>query len=137
MSQYQFLSDEWWDQARALREEYRDQLPTPTVEIRMNQTVTEIPFGDSDTIETHSVTTQDEGLTFDKGHIDDAEVSLTLDYDTAKAVIVEQDQAAVMQAFMSGLIKVEGDMAKLMAANTAVPNDAEKELAEKLKALTE
>jgi putative sterol carrier protein len=36
---------------------------------------------------------------------------------------VEQDQAASMQAFMSGKIKVEGDMMKIMAMQTSLPQD--------------
>ena len=38
-----------------------------------------------------------------------------MEYATARAAFVSQDQAAVMQAFMSGKVKVEGDMAKLLA----------------------
>ena len=41
-----------------------------------------------------------------------------MDYDTAKAQIVSQDQAAVMQAFMQGKIKIEGDMAKVLTLAT-------------------
>ncbi len=39
-------------------------------------------------------------------------------YDTAKAQIVTQDQSAVMQAFMQGKIKVEGDIAKVLTLAT-------------------
>ena len=36
----------------------------------------------------------------DHGHLDDADVTVTTDYETAKALFVEQDAAAGMQAFM-------------------------------------
>ena len=40
---------------------------------------------------------------------------MTVDYDTAKAILIEGNPQAGMQAFMAGKVKVEGDMAKLMA----------------------
>jgi putative sterol carrier protein len=43
-----------------------------------------------------------------------------------------------MQAFMGGKIKVQGDMMKMMALQTAMPNDdASKAIAEEIKAITE
>jgi putative sterol carrier protein len=45
-------------------------------------------------------------------------VTLTLEYDTAKAQIVAQDSSAVIQAFMAGRIKIEGDMAKVLGLAT-------------------
>jgi putative sterol carrier protein len=49
---------------------------------------------------------------------------------------VEQDQAAAMQAFMSGKIKVQGDMTKLMMMNAAPPDDLAKTVASEIKAIT-
>jgi putative sterol carrier protein len=43
-------------------------------------------------------------------------VTLTTDYATARDVFVSGNQAAGMQAFMAGKVKVQGDMTKLMAA---------------------
>ena len=40
---------------------------------------------------------------------------MTVDYDTAKAILIEGNPQAGMQAFMAGKVRVEGDMAKLMA----------------------
>jgi putative sterol carrier protein len=42
-----------------------------------------------------------------------------------------------MQGFMSGQIKVEGDMSKLMAMQTARPSDKQKELLKEISAITE
>ena len=53
----------------------------------------------------------------------DPDLTLTTDYDTAKKIFVDQDQAAGMQAFMAGKIKVQGDMMKMMAMQTAMPQD--------------
>ena len=50
---------------------------------------------------------------------------------------IEQDQAAGMQAFMAGKIKVQGDMMKMMAMQTAIPsNDFTDTIAEEIKAIT-
>jgi len=134
MASFPFLSDEWWEAAEALREEYRNRLPNPPVEMRMNQVVTDIPFGES-TMEMHTITTP-EDTTYDRGLLDDAELTVTADYDTAKSVIVDQDQQAVMAAFMSGKIKVVGDMSKLLAANAVAPNAEAMELANKIRDIT-
>ena len=40
---------------------------------------------------------------------------MTVDYLTAKAIIVDGNPQAGMQAFMAGKIKVQGDMTKMMA----------------------
>lgn len=48
------------------------------------------------------------------GHSDSAPTTLTVPVDVAKKMFVDRDQAAAMQAFMSGQIKVEGDMSQLM-----------------------
>jgi hypothetical protein len=40
---------------------------------------------------------------------------VTLDYETAKNLLVEANPQAGMQAFMAGRIRVDGDIAKLMA----------------------
>ena len=42
----QFLSDEWMAAATAIREKYADQATKVTSSIRMNQVITEVPFGD-------------------------------------------------------------------------------------------
>ncbi len=50
------------------------------------------------------------------GHLENADVTVTLDYETARAIFVDGTAHAGMQAFMQGRIKVEGDLAKLVAA---------------------
>ena len=63
---------------------------------------------------------------------------MTTDYATAKLLFVDQDQAAGMQAFMSGKITVQGDMMKLMTLQTSMPNDeVSKQIAEEIKSITE
>jgi putative sterol carrier protein len=61
---------------------------------------------------------------------------VTVDYETAKAIIVDQNPQAGMQAFMAGKVKVQGDMTKLMAMQTAQPDPAAVELGQKIKDMT-
>ena len=56
---------------------------------------------------------------------------------TAKAIFVEQDPSAGMQAFMAGKIKVEGDMTKLLAMQASAPDAVAMEMAGRLKEITE
>ena len=64
------------------------------------------------------------------------EVTVTVDYPTAKAIFVEQNPQAGMQAFMAGKIKVQGDMTKLMAMQQGTPDPAAAEIAAKIKEIT-
>ena len=60
------------------------------------------------------------------------------DYDTARALIVDRDPAVAMQSFMAGKIQVQGDMMKLMALQTAVPqNEFSEQVAEEIASITE
>ncbi len=109
--QYEFLSQEWIDVAKAIGDEYTDRVPPVTTPMRMNLVVSEAP-GDR-TIEAHMDTTSGR-LVMALGLLDAPDLTMSMDYATARAAFAEADQALVMQAFMTGRIKVEGDMAKLM-----------------------
>jgi putative sterol carrier protein len=113
MAKYPFLSDDWVTAARGVYEAHKGEAPPVPITLRANLNITDVPFS-SDPIKAHLDTSSGE-LQLDLGHLDQADVTLTMGYDTAKAQIVSQDQQAVMQAFMGGRIKIEGDMSKLMA----------------------
>ena len=71
------------------------------------------------------------------GQLDDPDVTVTTDYETAKAIFVDQDPATAMQSFMTGKITVQGDMMKLMAMQMAMPSDdASQQIAEEIKSIT-
>jgi putative sterol carrier protein len=131
-----FMSAEWIAEAKSIRERYADQTGKVTQSLKINQVITDAPFGDG-TVESH-IDTSSGDVVVDLGHLDDADVTITTDYETAKSIFVDQDQAAGMQAFMTGKITVQGDMMKLMALQTAVPNDeATQQIATEIKAITE
>ncbi len=75
----------------------------------------------------------------DTGHVENHDLKVTVDYATAKAILIEGNPQAGMQAFMAGKVKVEGDMGKLMAL-TITPGpgagDSAGEFAERLRAIT-
>ena len=133
---YAFLSEEWMNAARDIRARYRDQLPEFAAPIKINQVITGVPFGEG-TVTAHLDTTSG-ALEFELGELDDPDAVMTLDYETARSLIVDRDPALAMQAFLTGRIQVQGDMMKLMALQGGVPpNEASDEVADELAAITD
>ena len=130
-----FLSDEWLDAVKAINQQHAGESTTTPYSIKMNQVINEAPFGDG-TVKVFMDTSQG-SVVMDRGELPDAEVTVTTDYATAKSIFVDQDQAAAMQAFMSGKVKVQGDMMKLMAMNANPPDDVARTIAAEIKAITE
>jgi putative sterol carrier protein len=134
VAQYAFLSDEWLEEAKKIREEYAGQSSPPAHAVRMNQIVTDVPFGDG-TIEAH-LDTSDGEMNMEMGHLENPDLTVTLDYATAKAILVDNNPQAGMQAFMAGKIKVQGDMTKMMAMSSGAPDPVAEEIAAKIKEIT-
>ena len=137
MPKYQSLTPEWIEEAKKIREQFdSDAAATPHV-VRMNQVITEVPFGDG-TVNAHMDTTSGE-VQMDLGHLENPDLTVTLDYATAKAIIVEGNPQAGMQAFMAGKVKVQGDMTKLMAMQQPVggQDDAAAKVAAAIQEITE
>ncbi|HEX7276462.1 MAG TPA: SCP2 sterol-binding domain-containing protein [Acidimicrobiales bacterium] len=118
MPAYPFLSDEWIAEARKIRAEFAadpdHQAPAAAASVRMNQVITEVPFGGG-RLDAH-LDTSSGTLEMETGHLEDPDVTVTLDYATAKAIFVDGTMEAGMKAFMDGKVRVQGDMAKLIAA---------------------
>ena len=133
--EHQFLSDEWMIAAREIRARYQNDSVKIPVGVRMNQIITGVPFGEG-TVATYTDTTSG-SLDIDLGHLETVDVTVTTDYTTARNIFVEQDPNFTMQAFMSGKIKVEGDMLKMMALQGAMPQDTTaKTIAAEIKLIT-
>ncbi len=130
----QFLSDEWMDEAKKIREESGSAGPVAH-QVKMNLNITDVPFG-TDPFEAHMDTSGGE-MEMDTGHLADPELTVTVDYETAKAIFVDGNPQAGMQAFMAGKIKVQGDMTKLMAMQQGAPDPAQLEIAKKIQAITD
>ena len=128
---YKFLSDEWVEAARKIRGEL-DSPATAPQPVKMNLVITDVPFGEG-AVDAHMDTTSGE-LELETGHLDAPDVTATLDYETAKAMMVDANPQAAMQAFMAGKIKLQGDMTKAMALQAGPPNP---ELTKAIQEITE
>ena len=73
-----------------------------------------------------------DGGAIKKGLSSNAKKTLNMDAETLRKVFLEFDKAAAMQAFMTGKIKVQGDMSQLMALQTAKPSQEQKDLFKKV-----
>jgi hypothetical protein len=130
-----FLSEEWMTEARAIRQRHASETAKVTQALKINQVITGAPFGDG-TVESYLDTSSGD-VVMELGRLDDADVTITTDYETARKIFVDQDPTAGMQAMMAGKIVVQGDMMKLMALQTAMPRDeASQQIAEEIKAIT-
>jgi hypothetical protein len=110
VSKHPFLSDEWFAAVEKLVDEHGADAPSPHPVV-VNVVVTDTPFGE----ERHMHMGAKDGKgEMGIGLTDDADVTLTTDYGTAKDVFVSGNPQAGMQAFMAGKVKVQGDMTKLM-----------------------
>ncbi len=112
-----FLSDGWFTQADKIQNDVNAPVPAAIKDLKINMQVTGGPSGD--------VAFRMEAGKMVKGHAADAPTKLVIPFDAARAMLIDQNQQAVMSAFMSGQIKVEGDMAKLMQMQMAGPPSPE------------
>ncbi len=117
-TQHPFLSDEWIAAARDIRQRNADAFGEAPVATSINVVVTDIPHrGDLDG---HLDTRSGRAL-LEEGHLEGPELSVRLDYRTARAIFVDADPEAVMQAFFAGKIFVEGDASRLLAIQSPPP----------------
>ena len=135
---FPFLSEEWTSAAKAIESQLGEDpeagVTTPAQSIRMNLVVTEVPFGESN-VEAHLDTSSGQ-IKLDLGHLETPELKVTLDYPTAKAILVDGNFQAGMQAFMQGKVKVEGDMSKLLQLQAGPTDPRAADLAARIKAIT-
>ena len=136
---YAFLSEKWIVAARKIRDEFSADAPAAP-SVTMNLIVTEVPF-DEPTMHAH-VDSRSGTLDLDEGHLDQAEVTVSADYHTVKSLLVDQDAAAAMSAFLNGKIRVQGDLGKLLALQAhagtidSSARNAAEEIVARVKAIT-
>jgi len=138
VAKYPFLSDEWMAAAKEIRESAAGASTPPAHKVKMNMVITEVPdgVGPGGDINAHMDTSEGE-LKMDTGHVEGEDLTVTVDYATAKAIFVDQNPQAGMQAFMAGKIKVQGDMTKLMAMQSGPVDPSAAEVAKKISEITE
>jgi len=125
---YEFLSEEWFRKVDELVAAAGDlQIPSAMRAVEVNVTVTS-PAGDTQIF-------MKDGL-FSRGHQPGVTTSLTLPLDLARKIFLESDAAAGVQAFLEGTIKVDGDLAKVVAMQTVEPSEPQKQLTKQIAAIT-
>ena len=134
MSKHPFLSDEWFAAVEKLVEEHGADAPAGHA-VMVNLVVTDTPFGDERRLAHGRRRTA--RATGASATSDDADVTLTTDYETAKDVFVSGNPQAGMQAFMAGKVKVQGDMTKLMMAQQGGGPGGNQALSEAIQGITE
>jgi len=112
-----FLSDGWFSEAAKIIEEIKPPVPAVIQDLVINLRVKGGPSGD---VEARMAAGQ-----ILKGFAAGAPTTLTIPYDVARKMVVDNDQNAAMQAFMGGQIQIEGDMTKVMAMQAAGPPSPE------------
>ena len=108
-----FLSPEWIEAARAIRHEYADRVPEPEIPLRANVLVKDAPFQEPEI--RGYVDTTDGTILLELGELDEPELTVTLEYTTARALFVTQDMNVVMEAFFAGRILVTGDVSRILS----------------------
>ncbi len=125
-----FLSDPWFAEVEKLIAAAGDlRLPAPLLAIAVNVTIkraggSEVPVFLKDGVVA-------------RGHRAAADAMITLDEALARKLFVEADAVAGVQAFMTGELAIEGDLAKVVAMQTAEPSAEQKTLAHAIAAITD
>jgi hypothetical protein len=102
---YPFLSDSWFDAVEALRDS-APAAPEEIADIAVNMVVTGGPEGDR--------TLHFADGRFDRGLVEGAPTTVTVPHRVARSMIVDLDPEVAITAFMTGEIRVEGDLTKLL-----------------------
>jgi hypothetical protein len=114
---YPFLSTEWITSVMAVRDEYEHQLPdVPVPALRVNLQVTGVPADvAADGVVLAHADTGGPGLALNVGALADPDLTVTLDYQTAYDLLVVQKPNAALGAFLTGRIRLTGDIERLTA----------------------
>jgi putative sterol carrier protein len=125
-----FLSDEWFKKVKELTEDAGDiEIPAALKDLTFNLSVTQ-PDGSEKKVHM-------QGGQFGDGHKGDAPVTVSVPAEIAQKIFLEGDQQAGMQAFMSGQMRVEGDVTKLMVLQSVQPTDDLRDLMTDIKDITD
>lgn len=116
-----FLTEEWFSQVELLTNQAGELNLSPGLQsLVINLIVSDASQG----VKELSLA----GGKLQKGLSEHAKTTLNMNSETLKKVFLEFDMTAAMQAFMTGKVKVQGDMSQLMTLQTAKPSREQKEL---------
>jgi hypothetical protein len=111
---YEFLSSEWIETAEQIYDRHGHHVAGrgfPALVV--NLVVTGVPFGPGE-VEAHTDTTSG-GILIHRGNAAAPDLTLRLDYETARCLMVDQDPQLAIEALILGRIQIEGDMDALSA----------------------
>jgi hypothetical protein len=112
---HEFLSPEWITEVKAVRDEYATQIPDVGVPpLRVNLQITGAPatVAPDGVVHAHA-DTGGPTLALDVGSLADPDLTVTVDYNTAYDLLVDQKPNAALGAFLSGRIRLSGDIERL------------------------
>lgn len=123
-----FLSQAWFDKLNELNAQAGElNLPPTLANLLINITInTDTP-----------VMLHLKSGKLSKNHTDNAISTITIDKETLSKVILDNDTDAAVEAFMTGKIRIDGDMAQVMALQSAKPSQEQKALYKQIKEMTE
>lgn len=124
-----WLTQEWLDEQTRLSQ---DQPERPGASARMQYVITGGPEGD---IRFYWVLEDGKLIENSLGTLPDAELTLTQSYEDAKKI--QAGELDAQAAFMQGRVKVEGNMAKLMALLPITGSAEYRELQDRIREITE
>jgi hypothetical protein len=113
LSKHEFLSEAWLAEFATIQERLGLEPVAVPVPLRMNQLIRETPFGENP-IEAHIDTTSGY-LEIGLGLVENPDLTITIDYETAKGMFVDLDPQRAVEAFLNGRVTVNGDITKLLA----------------------
>jgi hypothetical protein len=134
MGKHDFLSPEWVASARVIYRRHQDPGESPLSSLKMNLIVENVPFTDVP-FEAH-LDTSTGVAEVEVGHLADPDLTVTLPYDLAKSVFIDGNAQAGAEAFMMGLVRIDGDVTKLLAFQQQAPSAAQTEVAQAIRAIT-
>jgi len=132
VAKYEFLSDEWFAEARRIVDAQLVEIPSEA-RLTMNLVVTDAPDGEERLLH---IGTVDGDADWGPGHAPHADLTLTTDYATARAIFMSGNPQTAMQAFMEGKVKLQGDLTRLMAAQAVGAGPGAPVIASALAAMT-
>lgn len=124
-----WLTQEWLDESKKLAE---DQPERPGASARMQYVITGGPEGET---KYYWVLENGKLLESQLGDLDDPEITLTQTYEDARKI--QSGELDANAAFMQGRIKVDGNMAKLMALMPITNSPEYRELQGRINDITE
>lgn len=133
MAKHQFLSDEWFTAVAGLVDEHGAE-GLESVDLVLNVVVTDTPFGGERQL---FIATRSGRGEIGTGHAEDGDVTITADYDTAKEVFASGHPESAVELFMTGRLRIQGDLAKLLSTQASGDVTGNASLLEALHGITE